>query len=695
MPDGHPLLDVDHLTVAFGSLRAVRDATFTIDRGERVGVVGESGSGKSTLAHSVMQLLPDAATIEEGTVRLDGSDLVTLGSGELRKLRGTRAGMVFQDPLTSFDPLRTIGSHLKAGLRAHGLRKRALIEQRSQQALRDAGLPDPESQLRRYPHELSGGMRQRGLIALGLENGPTLLVADEPTTALDVTIQAQIAELFATIGEPGPRADMALLIVSHNLGLIRRLCDRVLVMYGGSIVEDSPASEFFGRAHHPYSRALQAATPRLGAQRGEIRPIPGQPVDLAHLPAGCAFAPRCDRRTDRCDTEVPVLVPVPGSAARVACWHPIDGNDASVDVTSVVGADATAVDGDGPSETLVAVRDATRVYKVRAAGGLLHRRRDLVALGGVSIEIAPGRTLALVGESGSGKSTLAHAVLGLTPLTSGRIELSGEDARTGGDRARREQWMQAVFQDPHGSLNPHLMVNDVVAEPLVNLGVGRAEREARVREVLDAVRLPPSLARHRPRELSGGQAQRVAIARALAPRPKVIVLDEPTASLDVSIQTHIVSLLRELQAEHSLTYLFVSHDLAGVREIASDVAVMYLGRLVEVAPWRALFDSPQHPYTVALLSAVPSIDEEPDTDQRIVLNGEPPSALAVPPGCAFHTRCPVAQDRCATDVPVLSPVTTGGMVACHFPGSLAVAEAPIRRKPDVPVALTPPTRTEN
>ena len=476
---------------------------------------------------------------------------------------------------------------------------------------------------------------------------------------------------------------MGLVIVSHNLGLIRQLCTRVIVMYGGRIVEDSPAPDFFARPRHPYAAALRDATPRITLRRGEVASIAGSAVDLADPPPGCPFEPRCTYRLDTCAQRMPELLSI-GGGHRVACFN----HDA-------VGQAPRTADTDGPApspapppqqpvagvplvkqpvesappvrqpvagEPLVAVRAATKVYRVR--------RRKLHALAGVDLDVRAGETVALVGESGSGKSTLAHLVLGLQPPTSGTVRVAGDNPADPRGAVRRRQRMQAVFQDPHGSLNPRQRVGDAIAEPLVNLGMPRDQRRRRVAELLDEVRLGQALAERYPHELSGGQAQRVAIARALAARPELIVLDEPTASLDVSIQTHVIALLRDLQREHGLAYLFVSHDLVAVRELATRIAVMYLGRLVELAPWEQFFDQPLHPYSVALLSALPRVDLAPGAVDRIVLTGEPPSPLDAPPGCPFQPRCPVAQDICATDPPPLAPATSDRQVACHFPGSL-------------------------
>jgi peptide/nickel transport system ATP-binding protein len=704
-----PLLRVDDLTIGYpsadGMVQAVRGASFAVEPGERIGIVGESGSGKSTLALALMRLLPPWAQQLTGTIRLLGEPLESIDRNRLRQLRGGAAAMVFQDPNTSFDPLRTIGDHLSEGRKAHGGRGRDTLRSRAVQVLRAVGMPTPESQLRRYPHELSGGMRQRSLIALGLQNNPRLLIADEPTTALDVTIQAQILELLQSIATADSADGMGLVLVSHNLGLVRQLCTRVVVMYGGRMVEDAPAEEMFAEPRHPYAIALLGATPRIGAPRGSVTPIPGQPVDVADAPPGCPFEPRCPARLTRCATEMPSLTAV-GPMRRLACWAdaesgilaavapgsagplaarapaawtaPLPDAASSAGAAAAVAGDHTLGTADDPVDagpTLVDVRDVSKTFRVPRPGSVFGRKALLQAVSGVDLEIRHGETVALVGESGSGKSTLARLILGLLPPTSGEIRVEADDPAHRSSPVRSGQRIQAVFQDPHASLDPRQRVREIVGEPLRNAGVGAAARRARMRELLDEVRLPQHFADRRPHELSGGQAQRVAIARALAVMPALIVLDEPTASLDVSIQTHVISLLRDLQQRHGLTYLFVSHDLVAVRELATRVAVMYLGRIVEVAGWREFFARPLHPYAAALMSAVPKVDADREHDRRIVLAGEPPSPIDIPGGCAFHPRCPVARDVCSSVVPDLQHID-GRSFACHFPGTLAVSGAP-------------------
>ncbi len=688
-----PLLAVDGLTIGYrtpqGHALAVNDVSFSVLPGERVGIVGESGSGKSTLALALMRLLPRSAATLAGSVSLGGQDLLAMSEVQLRAIRGAEAGMVFQNPMTSFDPLRTLGDHLAEGLRAHGTTSREQIRDRSLRALAEAEMPHPADQARRHPHELSGGMRQRGLIAMAIENEPRLLIADEPTTALDVTIQAQILELFGRISSADAQRGMALLLVSHNLGVVRQLCTRVIVMYGGRIVEDAPADELFAEPRHPYTRALLDVTPRVDSPRGPLRTIAGQPVDITRLPTGCAFLDRCPARIARCENEIPPLTAI-ADHRRVACFVgqvgplPREPEPESESVPAHASASASgsasgfagmsgqatnAPSAVEPLATLVEIRDAFVEFPVRGGRNPL-RRESLRAVAGVTLDVRAGETLAVVGESGSGKTTVARTVLGLQTLTSGTVRVAGDDPADTSSQVRQRQRIQAVFQDPHGSLDPRMTIGDSIEEPMRNMRIGEQDRRRRVDDLLTEVRLPLDFRRRYPGELSGGQAQRVAIARALAVQPEVIVLDEPTASLDVSIQGHIMNLLMELQARYGLTYLFVSHDLVLVRQLASRIAVMYLGRIVELGSWDELYARPLHPYAAALLSGIPRVDLEQGTSARIILQGEQPSPLHPPTGCAFHPRCWLYErlgqpENCRSTAPV-ARVVERQLVECHF-----------------------------
>jgi peptide/nickel transport system ATP-binding protein len=677
-----PILVVDGLTVGYpmakGHALAVNEVSFSVLAGERVGIVGESGSGKSTLALALMRLLPSNAVTLAGAVSLAGRDLLAMSEVELRAVRGVQAGMVFQNPMTSFDPLRTLGDHLAEGLRAHGATSRGAIRERAVAALGEAEMPQPRDQARRHPHELSGGMRQRGLIALAIENHPRLLIADEPTTALDVTIQAQILELFGRISAGDPNRGMGLLLVSHNLGVVRQLCTRVMVMYAGRIVEDAPADELFAEPRHPYTRALLEVTPRVDSPRGRLRTVAGQPLDITQMPAGCAFAARCPVKVPRSEAEVPPLVEI-GDRRRVACFvgqsgplppSPEPEPELQAEASVPPHADAAILPPAAPTSRMLEVRDLVVDFSVRRATGILHRREALRAVAGVNLDLQSGETLAVVGESGSGKTTLARTVLGLQRPSSGSVRVLGDDPSETSTPVRRLQRIQAVFQDPHGSLDPRMTIGDSIEEPMRNMRIRAQDRGQRVDELLTEVRLPLAFRRRYPVELSGGQAQRIAIARALAVQPALIVLDEPTASLDVSIQGHIINLLLELQERHGLTYLFVTHDLVLVRQLATRIAVMYLGRVVELGDWDELYARPLHPYAAALLSGIPRVDLERGTNRRIILHGEQPSPLRPPPGCVFHPRCwlyeRLGEPESCRSTPPRTRLVQRQLVECHF-----------------------------
>lgn len=668
-----PLLQITDMSVTYttphGSVRAVDGVSLSVEKGEAVGIVGESGSGKSTLAHAVLKLLPRSAS-QVGRIVLQGADLTAMSDREMGKIRGDRAGMVFQDPMTSFDPQRTIGYHLRAGLQAHrremtrAERQEVVVEQ-----LRRTGLPEPEYQANRYPHELSGGMRQRSMLALALENSPALLLADEPTTALDVTIQAQILRLFADLLED-EALGAAMILISHDLAVVRQVCSRILVMYAGRIVEDAPAEQLFADPRHPYTQALIRATPRAKTGGARLATIPGRPPSLEGRPTACSFRDRCAHAFERCFIEDPQLETT--GERSVACFLGARSTLPMLAEEAPLFHASSEVEDSGHAEPMVVIDDVTMRFHTQGNRSWTFRKQALHALRGVSIQVLRGETLGIVGESGSGKSTLARIVLGLQAPTTGTVLVAGEDPRQRGSKARAEQRLQAVFQDPHGSLNPRMSVQDAVGEPLKNLGMSTKERNERVAELLNEVQLGRTYASRYPSELSGGQAQRVAIARALAAEPDVIVLDEPTSGLDISIQAHILNLLGDLKVRRHLTYLLISHDLTIVQHLADRIAVMHLGQIVELSETDETFGAPAHPYTAGLLAAVPEIDR-PGKPQPLVV-GEPPSPLNPPPGCSFHTRCPIARAVCREADPPLDPYR-GGLVACHFAGEIAMSSS--------------------
>ncbi|GAA5705196.1 MULTISPECIES: dipeptide ABC transporter ATP-binding protein [Streptomyces] len=590
-----PVLEVARLNVDFDGRPAVRDVSLSLSRGEVLGLVGESGSGKSATALAVLGLLPDNATVQ-GSVRLDGQELVGAGERELTRIRGSRVAMVFQDPLSAFTPVHRVGDQIAEAVRAHQGVSRERARERAAELLDLVGIP--ASRVRAFPHEFSGGMRQRAMIAMAMANEPDVILADEPTTALDVTIQAQVLDVLRTAQR---ETGAAVLLVSHDLGVIAGMADRVAVMYEGEVVESGTAVEVFGRPREPYTRKLLGAVPRLD----DARP-------RAELP---------------------------------------------------------------DSEPVLRVRGLTKTFPLLKGSAFKRRVGSVYAVDGVDLDIRRGETLALVGESGSGKSTTLFELLELAAPEGGSVELFGQrlgSLRKAESKALRRR-VQIVFQDPMASLDPRMPVGDIIAEPLRTQGFDRATAARRVPELLTRVGLDPAHAERFPHEFSGGQRQRIGIARALSVEPELLVLDEPVSALDVSVQAGVLDLLDRLKAELGLAYLFVSHDLSVVRHIADRVSVVYLGRTVESGPVEEVFERPRHPYTQALLSAVPLPDPERERERRrtrILLAGDPPSPTQRYDGCRFRARCPLyaslaeeERKRCAHDVPVLD----GDGAACHFP----------------------------
>jgi peptide/nickel transport system ATP-binding protein len=668
-PRPQALLEIENLHVQFvtshGTVRAVEGLSYSVRPGEMVAIVGESGSGKSVSALAVMRLLPAATgRITGGSVRFDGKELLTLSEEEMRRVRGREIAMIFQEPMTSLNPVLRIGLQIMEPLKIHLGMDDATARARAVELLTLVGITDPESRLNQYPHQLSGGMRQRVMIAIGLSCNPKLLIADEPTTALDVTIQAQILELMKDLSR---RLSVAVVIITHNLGIVARYADRVNVMYAARLAESGTAERVFGRPLHPYSRGLLSAVPRLDRGRSaKLATIDGAPPNLLAPPEGCRFHPRCRFVTDRCHTEPPFEAAEPGHLVACHRVSEIEALDARPPGTARAAAAAARPSVNGSTERLLDIKDASKFFPIRM--GLFRRPWQIRAVNDVTLDIKRGETLGLVGESGCGKSTLGRLVLRLDDPTAGEIRFEGIDlARLKRDEllAVRKR-MQVIFQDPYSSLNPRMTVGQIVAEPMrVHRILPPSEIPERVAELLQTVGLFRYMALRYPHELSGGQRQRVGIARALSVNPHMIVCDEAVSALDVSIQGQVINLLEELQQKLGLTYLFIAHDLAVVRHISSRVAVMYLGRIVEEAPAEQLFATPKHPYTRALLAAAPIPDPAIERNRpRSIIKGELPSPLNPPAGCVFHPRCPLATEECKKGVPATRELAPHHHVAC-------------------------------
>jgi peptide/nickel transport system ATP-binding protein len=647
------------------TVRAVDGLSFTIQPGQRLGVVGESGSGKSTLALAVLGLLEPPGRIVEGSIELGELELAGAKEEVLRTVRGGRIAMIFQDALGSLNPVKTIGYQLTEAIRLHSDSTKSEASERAVELLAEVGVQAPRERVAQYPHEFSGGMRQRVMIAMALASDPELLIADEPTTALDVTTQAGVIDLLRRLAE---ERQMAVMLITHDLGVIASFAEDVLVMYAGAPIEYGPVDDLFDRAGHPYTQALIAAVPQIGDERAESLPsIPGVLPRADAIPSGCRFAPRCRLAGTReiCRTERPAFV-MADPSRRVACHF----TDESRATAGVIHRQEVSLGQPSIGATLLTVSDLAKDY--RARGGRGARKRWLRAVDGVSFEIKSGESLGLVGESGSGKSTVARLLLGLTPRTRGAVVFEGRPLEAGKRGLAREQRgrVQMVFQDPGDSLDPLMTVEQIVAEPLLFIDRREARRHrGRVPELLELVGLDADFGKRRPLQLSGGQRQRVAIARALATDPGLVVCDEAVSSLDVSVRAQILNLLMDLQRRLGLSYLFISHDLSTVRHVCDRVAVMYGGRFVEVADADDIFTAPQHPYTVALLSAVPIPNPALERERRrIRLEGELPDLTSQVPGCIFASRCWKAQERCATEQPTLTERSgTAHRSACHYP----------------------------
>ncbi|WP_112271587.1 ABC transporter ATP-binding protein [Lentzea terrae] len=684
-----PVLQVEDLHVSFpseaGRVRAVRGLSYQVSPGEVLGIVGESGSGKSVSSLAVMGLLPESARIS-GSIKFQGRELIGRTDAELSKIRGRRIAMVFQDPLSALTPVYTVGDQIAEAILVHrgGAVSKQAANKRAVELLDLVGIPNAAERAKAFPHEFSGGMRQRAVIAMAIANDPDLIIADEPTTALDVTVQAQVLQLLETAQEV---TGAGIVIITHDLGVVAGFADRLMVMYAGRAVETGKVDEIYQQPRMPYTLGLLGSIPRLDVgEKQALVPITGQPPSLTDLPPGCPFAPRCPMVVDACHTAEPPLIDVDGSPEhRAACIRTgeiaatdTEGAEAAAEIFGAEVVEEPEI-AKVPREQRDIVLELDHVVKEYPVNkGVVFKRRvgTVHAVAGISFDIREGETLGLVGESGCGKTTTLMEILGLEKPMGGEISVLGTNVSSLDSKRRFEirRDMSVVFQDPMASLDPRLTIHDVIAEPMQVHGYGKDEINRRVPELMRLVGLRPEQLSRYPGEFSGGQRQRIGIARALALEPKLVVLDEPVSALDVSIQAGVINLLEELKSKLGLAYLFVAHDLSVVRHIADRVAVMYLGKIIEIGEVDSVFDAPRHPYTQALLSAIPIPDPVKERQrERIILTGDLPSPANPPSGCRFRTRCflhaslpPEQQRTCIELEPPREVQAPDHEAACHF-----------------------------
>jgi peptide/nickel transport system ATP-binding protein len=660
-------LVVEHLDVSYrvgGTDRlALSDVSFSVLPRGAYGLVGESGSGKSTVALALTRYLPRNGRVSGGSITINGADLLAMGKGRLRELRERTISMVYQEPGRALNPSIRVGRQVAEVFELAGVDRKEALE-RSEAALRRVQIADAGRVMGRYPHQLSGGMLQRVLIAMALASDPSLLILDEPTTALDATVQAEVLELITALRH---ELNTAIIFISHNLAVIAQMCDEVGVMYAGELVEEGPTEELLAEPRHPYTIGLLRCIPRPGQRKddGRLDTIRGFLPAPGARPQACLFSPRCGLVEERCRNEKPLLRAPGGTEGRLSRCHFAERAETlprTVPEELPAGASRQPPPGGGGAP-IVAMQDVSKTFNSRG--------ESIPALVDINLEVARGETLGVVGESGSGKTTLARALLGLSPADRGSlIELCGEVVAPGVDGRSRSQLkaLQIVFQNPDAALNRRHSVRRTLERVIRRLGgLSGPSVRARLDELIAAVRMEPRFLPLRPTQLSGGLKQRVAIARAFAGDPEVVVCDEPTSALDVSVQAAILNLLADLQLQERVSYLFISHDLAVVRYLSDHIAVLYLGRLMEVGQAEAVFEGPHHPYTEALLSAVPSLDEK--ARQRIRLAGEIPSPAQAPSGCVFHTRCPrrLPSGICEAVEPPLAEAAPGRLMRCHIP----------------------------
>jgi len=679
-----PVLEVENLSISYetrkGDVEAVRDVSFEVKEGETIALVGESGCGKSTIAFGIVNFLGPNGKIVDGSVRFQGNELVGRSQEELKKLRGDRIAMVFQDPMQALNPSVRLGEQVAEVLTCHSDISKDEAWERSIGMLKRVNMPDPENVMIRYTHQISGGQQQRVVIAMAMINNPALLIMDEPTTALDVTVEATVLDLIEELKDDFRAANI---FITHNLGVVARVSDQLCVMYAGQMVEKGPVREVFHNPRHPYTMGLLACVPRLGESKFEslLHPIRGRVPPPAERPRDeCIFAPRCEYSTEKCREACPNLTEIT-SEHQARCIYaleidsrPLTSKRRRQDVQVRVEAQP-----DSPQDTLLSFDDL-KVYYPQESNSVvsllgLGEKRFIKAVDDVSARVSRGRTLGVVGESGCGKSTLVKGIIGLEPVTDGVLEFLGLDITqpVSARDTKLIQEMQMVFQNPDSTLNPSFSVGKQIARPIKRFKtVPKDQVRNEVVRLLEAVRLPASYYDRLPRQLSGGEKQRIGIARALASRPDLIICDEPVSALDVSVQAAVINLLLEIQQIFGSAMIFIAHDLSVVRFFSDDIAVMYLGQIVEIGPADAIYAPPYHPYTEALLSAVPIPD--PDAEQKeIRLSGNVPSALSPPSGCRFHTRCPRRHEMlpdggkiCERDVPPWRE-TKRHRILCHIP----------------------------
>jgi len=672
-----PVLNIENLAVAYkirgGEIEAVLDISFDIMRGESHGIVGESGCGKSTVAWAIVNFLGDNGYVKRGNIKFQGQDLVGKTGEELRRLRGDQIAMVYQDPMQALNPSLRVGDQMSEVLTVHRDMSNKEAEKRCIEMLERVYMPDPENVMQRYPHQISGGQQQRVVIGMALLNNPALLIMDEPTTALDVTVEAAVLDLIAELRR---EFDTAIMYITHNLGVVARVASRVGVMYAGQMVERATVESIYQNPQHPYTQGLIRCVPKLGTEKSSsiLYPIRGRVPPPGNRPIGCIFSPRCDYVRDRCQEERPQLRVVPGTNTQVRCHFSEEIDPSQWQPSEDLELPSIKID-ETEGEPILQLNGLQKYYEVQ--GNSLRdvlgfgEKRYVKAVEGASFDVPKGKTLGIVGESGCGKSTLIKTIIGLESATDGIANYLGFDITQ--DISKRDlkliEELQMVFQNPDSTMNPSYSVGQQIARPMIRFGtVPKDEVRDEVIRLLRAMRLGETYYDRLPRQLSGGEKQRVGIARALASHPDLVLCDEPVSALDVSVQAAILNLLLDVQQEFDTTLLFIAHDLSVVRFFSDFVAVMYLGQIMEIGPAEAIYHPPYHPYTEALLSAVP-IPDPTTIQKRIRLEGSVPSAINPPSGCRFHTRCPrrglLPDPDICTDEPPWRDVSSNHRIFCH------------------------------